>query len=61
VTELDEVVTCLPIIQEGLQGFRDEHLFRVAREAMFALPVVKSPLDREVFEEAAHGRLAVPD
>jgi len=53
VADLDEVVTCLPIIQEVLQGFREEHAFRVAREAMSALPILESPLSREVFEEAA--------
>jgi len=53
VADLDEVVTCLPVIQEVLQGFREEHPFRVAREAMSALPVLESPLSREVFEEAA--------
>jgi predicted nucleic acid-binding protein len=53
VADLDEVVTCLPIVQEVLQGFQEEHAFRVAREAMFALPVLESPLSREVFEEAA--------
>lgn len=50
---LDEVVTCLPVVQEVLQGFRDEAAFRVAREAMLALPCVESPLRRERFEEAA--------
>jgi predicted nucleic acid-binding protein len=49
----DEVVTCLPVVQEVLQGFRDEAAFRQAREAMFALPIVESPLKQEVFEEAA--------
>lgn len=50
---LDAVVTCLPVIQEVLQGFRDEAAFRVAREAMLALPCVESPLPRDRFEEAA--------
>jgi predicted nucleic acid-binding protein len=52
VAKLDEVVTCLPVIQEVVQGFRDEAAFRIAREAMFAFPVVESPLRREVIEEA---------
>jgi predicted nucleic acid-binding protein len=52
VTELDEVATCLPVVQEVLQGFRDERAFRIAREAMLALPVVESPLRQAVFEEA---------
>ena len=42
--DLEEVVTCLPVVQEVLQGFRDERAFRVAREAMLALPIVESPL-----------------
>ncbi len=52
VVEIDDVVTCLPIIQEVLQGFRDETAYRIAREAMFAFPIVESPLPRGVFEEA---------
>jgi predicted nucleic acid-binding protein len=49
---LDEVVTCLPVVQEVLQGFADERAFAVAREAMLALPLVESPLPVGVFEEA---------
>jgi len=49
---LDELVTCLPVIQEVLQGFHDERAFRLARESMFALPIVESPLGRDVVEEA---------
>ena len=50
---LDEVVTCLPVVQEVLQGFREERAFQVARQAMLALPCVESPLGQERFEEAA--------
>jgi hypothetical protein len=50
---LDQVVTCLPVVQEVLQGFRDESAFRIARDAMLALPCVESPLPRARFEEAA--------
>ncbi len=52
VLDLDEIVTCLPVIQEVLQGFTDEAAFRTAREAMLSLPVVESPLGSGVFEEA---------
>jgi hypothetical protein len=52
LTELDDVATCLPVIQEVLQGFRDERAFRTAREAMLALPVVELPLRQPVFEDA---------
>ena len=53
VGELDEIVTCLPIIQEVLQGFRDERAHRIARDAMLALPTVEAPLQTERFLEAA--------
>lgn len=49
---LDEVVTCLPVVQEVLQGFDDERAYRTAREAMLALPTVESPLSEEVVLEA---------
>jgi predicted nucleic acid-binding protein len=49
---LDEAVTCLPVVQEVLQGFRDEVAFHVARDAMLALPCVESPLRQERFDEA---------
>jgi hypothetical protein len=53
ILDLDEVATCLPVVQEVLQGFSDERAFHTAREAMLALPVVESPLRREVFLQAA--------
>lgn len=49
---LEEVVTCLPVIQEVLQGFDDPSAYRIAREAMFALPIVESPLSSTLVEEA---------
>jgi predicted nucleic acid-binding protein len=52
VVDFDEIVTCLPVIQEILQGFRDEEAFRVARESMLALPIVESPLTIDVVEQA---------
>jgi len=33
VVDVDDIVTCLPVVQEVLQGFRDERAFRAAREA----------------------------
>ncbi len=53
VADLEEVATCLPVIQEVLQGFRDEQAFRTAREAMLSFPIVESPMRQGVFEEAA--------
>ena len=52
VVDLGEVVTCLPVLQEVLQGFREEGAFALARDAMLALPMVESPLRQEVFDEA---------
>ncbi len=54
VVDLDDIVTVLPVVQEVLQGFRDERAFGIAREAMLALPVLESPLGADLFVEAAH-------
>ena len=48
----EDVVTCLPVVQEVLQGFKDEAAYRRAADAMFALPIVESPLGEDVFREA---------
>ena len=53
VVDFDDVVTCLPIVQEVLQGFSGDAAFRDARDAMLALPIVESPLGAPVFLEAA--------
>ena len=50
--DFEEVVTCLPVIQEVLQGFGGEAAFRVAETAMFSLPAVESPLSEAVFRQA---------
>ncbi len=50
--DFDEIVTCLPVVQEVLQGFRDERAFRIAREALLALPIVESPLTLPLVQEA---------
>lgn len=52
VVDLDDVVTCLPVVQEVLQGFGDERAFATARRAMLALPIIESPLSAEVVLEA---------
>jgi len=53
LVSLDEIVTCLPVVQEVLQGFADERAFRIAREAMLAFPIVDSPLPAAAFTDAA--------
>lgn len=52
VVDLDEVATCLPVVQEVLQGFAEESAFRTARMAMLALPCVESPLSASLHLEA---------
>lgn len=52
VVDFDEVVTCLPVVQEVLQGFTSDVAFRGARDAMLALPLVEAPLGEPVFLEA---------
>ena len=52
VVDFEDVVTCLPVVQEVLQGFGDERAFRLARDAMHALPIVESPLPARVFDDA---------
>lgn len=54
VVEFDEIVTCLPVIQEVLQGFRDEQAFRIASHSMQQLPIVEAPLGARVFNDAIH-------
>jgi predicted nucleic acid-binding protein len=53
LVEFEEIVTCLPVIQEVLQGFREERAYRTARDAMMALPIVESPMEESLFIEAA--------
>jgi len=48
----DEVVTCLPIMQEVLQGIDDERAFHVASAAFADIPMLENPLTRDVFAEA---------
>jgi len=52
LVDFDEIVTCLPVIQEVLQGFDAEPAFLRAREAMLALPIVESPLSPGVWLQA---------
>ncbi len=52
LVDFDEVVTCLPVVQEVLQGFNTEPAFTKARQAMLALPIVESPLGPDVFLQA---------
>ena len=48
----DDVVTCLPVVQEVLQGFREESAFRAAKTAMLAMPLVEAPIGEALMLEA---------
>ena len=45
-------MTCLPIVQQVLQGFAAEPAFLRARESMLAFPIVETPLGRDVWLQA---------
>lgn len=45
---LEDVATCLPIIQEVLQGFKDESAYRVAHQSMYNLFILTPSLGRVV-------------
>jgi predicted nucleic acid-binding protein len=50
--DVNEIVTCLPVIQEVLQGFDDDYHFEQARDWLYELPAIEDPLAREIFDEA---------
>jgi len=45
-------MTCLPIVQQVLQGFAAEPAFLRARESMLAFPIVEAPLGGDVWLQA---------
>ncbi len=51
-SDSDLIVTCLPVIQEVLQGFDDERPFGVARASMTAWRRVDDPLGADVVDRA---------
>ena len=53
VVDFDDVVTCLPMVQEVLQGFREEATCRTSRAAKLALPIVEAPMVQSLIFEAA--------
>jgi predicted nucleic acid-binding protein len=51
--DFEEIATCLPVIQEVLQGFREERAYRTAKESLLALLIIESPMEESLFIEAA--------
>lgn len=52
IAKNDEIVTCLPVVQEVLKGFRDESAYRDARIGLLALPLIESPMSAGLVLEA---------
>jgi len=53
IVAIEEIATCPPIVQEVLQGFREERSFRIAHDSMLALPIVEDPMGTRLFIEGA--------
>jgi predicted nucleic acid-binding protein len=52
LVDFDDIVVCLPVVQEVLQGFKDEGAYRVARRSLLSFPMLEAPLGQPVFERA---------
>ena len=52
ISTTNEVVTCLPILQEILQGFDSDPAFRVARAALSEVRVLEPNMTRELYDDA---------
>ena len=47
-----QVVTCLPVVQEVLQGIRNEREFRRLRDGFLAMPILEPELEASIYLEA---------
>ena len=47
-------MTCLPIVQEVLQGIREPGPFRLAKSALRSLPTLDDPMGFDVTESAVN-------
>lgn len=52
LVDINEIVTCLPIVQEVLQGIDDDDKFEEMRDALYDLRAIEDPLTGELFHEA---------
>lgn len=52
LTASHEVVTCLPVWQEVLQGFDAEPAYRIARAAFARIPTIETPVARDLVDDA---------
>jgi predicted nucleic acid-binding protein len=52
-SRLNEVATCLPVLQEVLQGVRHDHHYQTVREAFLSFPCIEPELSQDSFLLAA--------
>ena len=52
LVDVNEVVTCLPILQEVLQGVDDDDRFEDTRDILYDLRAIDDPMTGELFHEA---------
>lgn len=52
LVDINEIVTCLPIVQEVLQGVDDDDRFEEMRDSLYDLRAIEGPLTGELFHEA---------
>jgi len=48
----DVAVTCLPVMQEVLQGIDDEATYHLTVAAFADIPIIESPMSSRVFDQA---------
>ena len=51
-TRGDTIVTCLPVVQEVLQGFDDDEAYAVAAAGFRDIATLDDPLPRAIFDDA---------
>jgi len=52
LVDVNDVVTCLPVVQEVLQGFDDDYRFEDTRDILYDLRAIEDPMTGELFHEA---------
>jgi predicted nucleic acid-binding protein len=51
-TSASEIVTCLPVLQEVLQGIGNDAAYRVARMALAKVRIVEPMMEQDLYDEA---------
>lgn len=51
--QLAKVVTCPPVIQEILQGIRDDLAYQRLKNSLLALPILGNPISLDLYLQAA--------